>query len=312
MSGKTLRVAIIGAGIAGAAAASTLREAGISVAVFDKGRSPGGRLSTRRRTVDGTEITFDHGAPVLGGHGPSFDALCRRLIEEGVVARWPVGGAPVALPGMNAVVKTILADAHIARSTHVRGLDRRSSGWFVQGETDRTGPFDAVIVTVPAPQAIALLAPNDEALAQAAETARYRPCWTGMFAFPGPLTALPSEDDFRHRGVERVVCDGTKPGRGHATLVLHADAVWSRDRLEDDKEAIAAAFQTVLMDAGFPQPRLAMAHRWRFAQVTRAAKAVRPSATCLAVAGDWTLGPTVADAYESGVAAAKTIQAQLI
>lgn len=45
--GKAQQVAVIGAGIAGAACARALSLAGRSVHVFDKSRGPGGRLATR-------------------------------------------------------------------------------------------------------------------------------------------------------------------------------------------------------------------------------------------------------------------------
>jgi predicted NAD/FAD-dependent oxidoreductase len=54
--------AIIGAGMAGLACADALKEAGHNVALFDKGRGPGGRMSTRRMETPLGEVAFDHGA----------------------------------------------------------------------------------------------------------------------------------------------------------------------------------------------------------------------------------------------------------
>ena len=58
-------IAIIGAGLSGLSCANALAEAGASVHVFDKGRGPGGRTSTRRVEVDGARLSFDHGAQYL-------------------------------------------------------------------------------------------------------------------------------------------------------------------------------------------------------------------------------------------------------
>ena len=45
-------VAVIGAGLAGAACARGLQAAGVQVTVFDKSRGVGGRLATRRALVN--------------------------------------------------------------------------------------------------------------------------------------------------------------------------------------------------------------------------------------------------------------------
>ena len=44
----TKRIAVVGAGIAGAACAASLQQAGVQVTLFDKSRGVGGRMSTRR------------------------------------------------------------------------------------------------------------------------------------------------------------------------------------------------------------------------------------------------------------------------
>lgn len=61
------RVGIEGAGIAGLSCAHVLREAGVPVTLFDKGREPGGRLSTRRG-----EFAFDHGAQYFTADDDAF------------------------------------------------------------------------------------------------------------------------------------------------------------------------------------------------------------------------------------------------
>ena len=60
------RVAIIGAGIAGIAAARTFAGAGWRPVLFDKSRGLGGRMATRR--AEG--LRFDHGTPHVNAAGP--------------------------------------------------------------------------------------------------------------------------------------------------------------------------------------------------------------------------------------------------
>jgi renalase len=60
---QTTDVLIVGAGIAGLAAATDLHAAGRTVLVVDKGRGVGGRLASRRIGA----ATFDHGAQGVSG-----------------------------------------------------------------------------------------------------------------------------------------------------------------------------------------------------------------------------------------------------
>ena len=57
-----MRIGIVGAGMAGLACAEELTRLGHAVLLFDKGRGPGGRMSTRRIQTSAGEAYFDHGA----------------------------------------------------------------------------------------------------------------------------------------------------------------------------------------------------------------------------------------------------------
>ena len=69
------RVAVIGAGMSGLTCASRLGERGFEVSVFDKGRGPGGRSSTRRVDLDGAEVGFDHGAQYFTVRDPAVRTM---------------------------------------------------------------------------------------------------------------------------------------------------------------------------------------------------------------------------------------------
>ena len=79
----TPHIAVVGAGIAGLACATTLQQAGVQVSVFDKSRGAGGRMSTRR--TDSWQC--DHGAQgslmnkwTYAGVGLSADQGARRAV----------------------------------------------------------------------------------------------------------------------------------------------------------------------------------------------------------------------------------------
>jgi len=83
-------VLVVGAGLAGLACASALAERGGRGLVLDKGRGPGGRLSTRRRTdAEGRALAFDHGAQYFTVRDAAFARQVERWCARGVAAPWP-------------------------------------------------------------------------------------------------------------------------------------------------------------------------------------------------------------------------------
>jgi predicted NAD/FAD-dependent oxidoreductase len=126
-------IAIIGAGLAGAAAGRSLQEAGHQVTLFDKGRGPGGRMSTRRMETALGTVRLDHGAQFFTVRGEGFTKAVADWTAAGACAPWqgklikigadgtsePLGGDDryVGVGGMNQVVKAALEglDARFGR-----------------------------------------------------------------------------------------------------------------------------------------------------------------------------------------------------
>lgn len=307
-----MTIAITGAGIAGAAAARELASAGRDVRLFDKGRGPGGRLATRRRE----EVGFDHGAPAAVSTGGAFTRFLREAVAYGSAARWDTAGevnAVVGLPGMSGLVRYALSGLDARTPFEAATLSRGRDGWMIAatgGATD--GPFDAVLVTIPAPQASRLLADVRDTFAASAGEAEYRPCWTLMLAAEGATSAMDgvAADACAAEDVAVLVANGAKPGRLPDTIVAHASAEWTRAHLEDEADTVCDRLAAnVTRRLGLGAPRVAMAHRWRYAQVTRVAPAgvAYDADEGLGVAGDWCLGSTVEDAYHSGLALARAV-----
>lgn len=315
------RVAIVGAGIAGASAARILAAAGIDVELFDKARGPGGRLATRRVSVEGRTFSFDHGAQWTMAKGEAFQTFLDAVAETGAVAPWaaaPARGGVVGVPGMNALVRFGLGDAPLTAGFTVTELARGDDGWRLSSaEGMAAGPFDGVILTVPAPQLPPIIAPHVPEFAAAAADAEYDPCWTLMLAFDdalAPRLADISDDALARHGLEWIAFNGGKPGREGATLVIHAGGDLSRYQLEISKDE-AAQKLTALATEGLdlPKPVFAQAHRWRYARV---ASPSRPTTlfdndATIGIAGDWCAGPFVEDAFDAGAACARACVAAL-
>lgn len=77
-------VAVIGAGLCGAAAAATLVQAGYQVSVFDKGRAVGGRMSSKR-TATGY---LDMGAQYFTARSATFQSEVQSWLRSGCAEVW--------------------------------------------------------------------------------------------------------------------------------------------------------------------------------------------------------------------------------
>ena len=77
-------VLVIGAGMAGIAAAGRLQNSGKAVIVLEKGRGVGGRMATRRIG----DCTFDHGAQFVTARSAHFLETIQVLEKAGVAKSW--------------------------------------------------------------------------------------------------------------------------------------------------------------------------------------------------------------------------------
>lgn len=334
---RNLRVAVIGAGVAGTACARILADHGVDVTILEKSRGAGGRMSTRR----GEFGAFDHGAQYFTARDARFREQIAGWIEEGVVARWDarfaefgVNGARaiapptryVGVPSMSGLCGYLSEGIPIETSSRVKALQRDGSGWSlriatVDGEERSLGSFDIVLSTAPAPQTAALFGPQSSTLASIASRIAMRATWSLMLASPSRI-----ELPFDHAEVLTGAADcgdalawvsrvSSKPGResdGLDRWVVLARPEWSEERLERDPAQVAPellkAMSHLCREArvSLAQPVHVLAHRWRFALASREGgpTSVFDVAQGLGIAGDWLRGTRVEDAYLSGVALA--------
>lgn len=209
-----MNFAIIGAGMAGLSCADALRDAGHGVALFDKGRGPGGRMSTRRLATPLGEASFDHGAQYFTARDPRFrrhvDGWC---IAE-IAAPLPAAGdgAWVGTPGMNSLIRHMSSTHDVAWGSPVTGIVHSGEGWRLVGDFQHRAPFDAVILAIPAEQAAAILSLHDFTMARIGLMARSQPCWTGMCVFDARLNH--AADVIRDHGARAWAArNNAKPGR---------------------------------------------------------------------------------------------------
>lgn len=337
----SLHIAVVGAGIAGAACAASLQQAGQQVRLFDKSQGVGGRMATRRvpwTAADGSvhTLTFDHGAQTIAARGPRFRAMLARAEAAGLAARWrprvhaawPAAATRevwVAIPGMPALARHVAAAVPQRLAHTVQRLHRSAAGWqLVMHDGSLHGPFDQVVLALPPAQAALLLVGHHDRWADDLAALRMEPCWTLMAATDDVDWPWDAAEPARGP-LAWVARNDRKPGRqgppGVATWVAQATPVWSAAHLEADPAEVAdtlcGALQTLLPSprpgAGALRWHHAGVHRWRYAVPGQAGvdgrdcwwDAVRGLGLC----GDYFGGDGVEAAWRSGDELADTMAA---
>lgn len=301
-----MKIAIIGAGMAGLACAARLAAADHQVTLFDKGRGPGGRMSSRRVATTAGEASFDHGAQYFTVRDAGFGAQVEAWQREGLVAPWPAAGPGcwVGTPAMNAPVKRLASTASVRWNTLVTSLSGGPGNWTLQGEGLREGPFDAAILAVPSENAAPLLEAIAPDMAAQARATPAQPCWTVMAAFAARVPT--GNDVLKEDGpIGWAARNSAKPGRtGPEAWVIQADPAWSSEHLEQTPDEIVPALLDTFahrIGNALPAVLTASAHRWRYARSGNAGEGTLWNGTLgLGVCGDWLMGPRVECAWVSG------------
>ena len=315
-SNKT--IAIIGAGIAGLSCAVRLKELGHKVELFEKGRSPAGRMSTKR----GEDWTADHGAQYFTARDPLFIQQVGTWVTDQVVARWEptlkVFEANqwtasnskdvryVGIPGMNAPAKQLAKDLTIHAGQTIDALKRQAGKWFLHSTEsgDIATGFDEVLLAIPGPQALSLVRELDPAAKAIAKRSNMKGCWTLMARFRDNVN-VPFDAAFVNQElISWVSRNLSKPKRtGKESWTIHANAEWSQEFIElsqeDVTEKILACAKKLGLDCAEAEVSI---HRWRYASgaASPAPAFYLNHELKLGLCGDWLNGGRVEGAWLSG------------
>ncbi|WP_227875917.1 NAD(P)/FAD-dependent oxidoreductase [Kushneria konosiri] len=317
-------IAVIGAGMAGLSAARVLQQAGRNVQIFDKGRRPGGRMSSRRNEHG----LFDLGAQYFTVRDPAFARLITTFEQQGSVARWPsimarqIDGQWQArqpehprysgMPSMASLIEALAEPLKLEQQVRITSMTRTASTWTLEDQNGQQwSGFDHVIIAIPAPQAASLLEGIDTTLRPQADMSA---CWSTWVRFRDALD-MPSGIDAWH-GVQLEAStvlrwaarNQTRPGQHEGERVtLLANDDWSDEHLEDDPAQVADKMIDAFQDcypALLPAIEACGAHRWRYAQ-PRQPQEDTPGylidgAAALSLCGDWCIDGRVEAAWQSG------------
>ena len=352
-------VAVIGAGISGISCAQQLRQLGYRVVVVEKSRGLGGRIATRR--VENTWA--DHGARYLSAQSKPLTDLIQVLCEHQILQTWteqvyeldsdrhlqppspehiyPRYTAPA---GMSTIAKFLAAGLEIWRSQRVEAIaSTPENAWQLAlantsdpATTLTTLAAQAVVIAIPAPQALSLLKPLEEKISAAEffETLRavkYHPCITAIAGYPRDhqadlanrdlawqAVACPDDPTLAWISLENSKRPSQSSETQPPTFVIQSSAAFAQKNLEtSDLPATGRQLLDYAAQVFLPwldTPDWLQVHRWRYAlpdQFWPGSCLVAPTASPLVCSGDWCGGMQIESALDSGLAAAAAINRQL-
>lgn len=326
----SISCAIVGAGITGLMAARELQSHGVKVIVIDKGRSVGGRMATRWIEIEGNEKGFfDHGAQFFTVRDPRFQSFVDEWISAGLVREWARGFAQSdGLPhhdrhprycgtaGMNAIARHLATGLDVRVNTKVESLTRQAEQWSLALESGAAIQTDALLLTPPVPQSLALLDAGDCSLPDVARDAlerlTYDPCFAVMAVLDAPARLPePGALQLQQEPIAWIADNHRKGISPEAfTVTIHAGPEFTHQHWDSPSEIVARKLLHAASDWLRAPVKRWQVHRWRYSQP----RLTHPAA-CLFVndvaplifAGDAFGAPRVEGAALSGLAAAAAL-----
>ena len=323
---KHTQIAIIGAGVAGLAAASQLLPD--SYQLFEKSRGPGGRLASKR--IDSMRV--DIGAQFFTVRDPAFAACVEHAMALHYVAEWtprvgvfrkqqPISSPDqqtryVGRPYMNSFSKYLSKNIDVNTGWEVDSIVRKDSKFLVTKADGSAYTADKVLITAPINQMLNMLCDFD--LELISRRFAMAATWTAVVASNaqlksndgGPLDAVFGGD---HPTIDFITSEVSKPSRESNLIVIHSKPNWAQDNLEKTSQEICADFSQQLSDIFKIQCAPVLAHRWRFARPLdpkiSTQKGIYKVEKGLWIAGDYLAGGRVEGAFLAGREAGQRIRA---
>ncbi len=284
------KIFIIGSGISGLSSAHYLVSKGFNVTILDKGKYPGGRISTRRIQ----NFIFNHGAQFFTAKSENFSAVCQEAKNHGVLKKWITQknkNVFIGFPDMREFCLWLAKDLKIYQSTAVNKIKFNKN---IEIYTNHKIFFcDGIILTPPALQTSDLIKELDTKLSNKILDVSYFPCWSLMLGLNKKIGS--QFNSIKNNYFDWIISENHKIDNFNLNncLTLHASDNYSKKNINANKTKVMDELIIELCKiynfnkSDFIYKNI---HKWRFSQVENPfdVKESKVSKKLpLAISGDW-------------------------
>ena len=327
MSLKTPKIAVIGAGLAGLNLARLLSDVA-EVVVFEKSDKLCGRMATH----ESNGFSFDHGAQFFTAKNPAFKSFVKELEAEAVVAQWNARFVElepanmqsqrtwdsefphyVGIPAMNSIGKYLAKNLDVRFNQLITGIKKIQSSWFVETSSSEYGPFDWVVVTIPAAQAHDIL-PEIFYPKMHLQDVTMQPCFALMLGYDMAKSFDWDAAFVSNSILSWVSINSSKPNRNAPfTIVAMSKNDWAHENFERQDASVMAEMLAELArisgqkldDAAYLKLK-----RWKYANAFKKDEPLEliDYASQLACCGDWCISGRIESAFISSLQVANKLK----
>ncbi|MCE2929101.1 MAG: NAD(P)-binding protein [Candidatus Caenarcaniphilales bacterium] len=311
------KIAIIGAGLAGAWLARKLSDAKFDVTVYEKSRGSGGR--TASRTLD--DIDIDLGAQFIEANNNNFLDFIKSMIRKDILIEWQNFNLRtfdastqelqgeilpaftklyLPVPKMNILAKSLLENLVVHYSTKISRIT--DDNQLFDEEDNLLSQYDLVISTAPPRQSLTLFEGNKafDVLSNIQMSSNYALALLSknfhIFDYDGL--------NIQNSLLNWVGINSQKPQRSqrYTSVILHADSAWTSEHLDIDSEEISKKMFSEFLHICKPENfviKQKSLHRWLYARAINPLGAPYILASNKAACGDYMLGDNLEAAWLS-------------
>lgn len=271
-----MTIGIIGASLAGLAAAREFAKRGHQVMVFEKDVSYGGRLLEKQ--IPGTDINVDIGTSHFTAHSDEFKAFCEELKDKGIIETWTeiingydgeavterVPGKDdephyVAKNGLSSIGNYLSRWTDIQFDEAVTGITfigrnvKKKMPWMINLTSFNVFELDAVIVALPGTQAYGVIQTAQDETAvrkiiSEIDQVNYEPQFVLSATYQRGKADFKAIDLYDHPLTQIVNESDKRDYNGKTVLVARTSAKGYRELLQKRPEERTAIVQKWLGD----------------------------------------------------------------